>query len=90
MSLTTISLGLCLRMMVVGSRDRLSRTVGRKGSMRMSVWGRRERRREWEAGDLRSMQMEDLYVVRRSGVGGGRGFGYVVVGGDGDGGIGFD
>lgn len=35
------------------------------------MWGRRERRREREVGDLRSRQMEDLWMVRRSPVGGG-------------------
>ena len=41
----------------------------------MSVEGRRE----WEGGCLRSRQMEDLWSVRRSGVGGGRGGGEVEV-----------
>jgi hypothetical protein len=37
--------------------------------MRMSAAGMRERRRESEAGDLRSRAMEDLWAVRRSGEG---------------------
>lgn len=49
-----------------------SRTPGRNESRRMSVWGRRERRRDMEAECLRSRQMEVLCVVRRSAVGGGR------------------
>ena len=70
----------------MGSRCRFSRTPGRKGSIRISVSGRRERRREREVGDLRSRQMEDLWVVRRSPVGGGSGGGDddVVEAGDGE------
>lgn len=47
---------------------------GRKGSIRTSAVGRRERKRERERGDLRSRAMEALVVVRRSeeGVGEGR------------------
>jgi hypothetical protein len=37
--------------------------------MRTSAVGMRERRRESEAGDLRSRAIEDLWVVRRSGEG---------------------
>jgi hypothetical protein len=54
---------------VAGSRPSFSSTPGRKGSMRMSAAGMRERRRESEAGDLRSRAMEDLWAVRRSGEG---------------------
>lgn len=77
--------GLCLRRTDWGSRFRVARTLGRKGSIRMSLWGRRERRREWEGECLRLRQMEDLWVVRRSGVGGG---GVAVE--DGVGGMGLD
>jgi len=56
-----------------GERLRDSRTEGRKGSMRMSMWGISERRRAWPEGDLASMAMEVLCRVRRSGVGWGGG-----------------
>jgi hypothetical protein len=52
--------GFSLRRVVAGSRPSFSSTPGRKGSMRMSTVGIRERRRESEAGDLRSRVMEDL------------------------------
>jgi hypothetical protein len=58
--------GFNLRRVVEGSRSSFSSTPGRKGSMRMSAVGMRERRRESEAGDLRSRAMDDLWTVRRS------------------------
>ena len=73
--------GLCARRSAWGSRFNDSRTPGRKGSIRMEVCGRRERRSKREAGDLRFRQMEDLWVVRRSGAGGVE---------DGEGGMGLD
>lgn len=54
----------------------------------MSVWGRRERKRDREEGNLRFKHMEDLFVASRSPVGGGRLGGDVGL--DGVGGIGFD
>lgn len=55
----------------MGGREReVSRTPGRKGSIRMSVCWRRERRSAWEAGDLAFRAMEVLCRVRRSRVGG--------------------
>ena len=54
-----------------GERWRLSRTPGRNGSMRMSVWGRSEVRRRRAEGDLRLRVRERLEWVRGSRVGGG-------------------
>lgn len=66
-----------------GGRCRdVSSTEGRKGSIRMSVCGIRERRRARAEGVLRERAMEVLCRVRRSGVGGLRvwgGVGGVVV-----------
>lgn len=56
----------------MGDRPSLSRTPGRNGSIRISAWEIRERRRESDAGDLRSMLMEVLCRVRESEVSGGR------------------
>lgn len=58
---------------VAGERESFSRTPGRKGSIRMSVCGRRDLMRVRPEGDFRSMLMEDLYRVKRSVVGGGVG-----------------
>ena len=54
-----------------GSRPIDSSTPGRKGSMRMSAWPRRDLRRARPLGDLRSRAIDDLWRLRGSGVGGG-------------------
>lgn len=56
----------------MGDRPSLSRTPGRKGSIRMSALEIRERRTARDAGDLRSRLMEVLCRVRESEVSGGR------------------
>ena len=61
-----------------GRCSEVSRTPGRKGSIRMSVVGIRERSRVREEGSLRFRAMEVLCRVRRSGVGVGLGFGVSV------------
>src|ERR1700761_7912668 len=65
-SLTTMRRGFFFSRTVSGSRPSFSSTPGRKGSIRTSVLGIRERKVARDAGDLRSRAMEDLWFVRRS------------------------
>lgn len=64
-------LGFNLSKTFSGERPAFSRTPGRKGSIRISVFGIRERMRATPEGDLMSTVMEDLCRVSRSAVGGG-------------------
>lgn len=57
---------------VAGERPSFSRTPGRKGSIMMSAWGRRDLMKVMPLGDFRSTAMEDLCRVSRSPVGAGR------------------
>lgn len=64
-------LGLSFSSTFCGQRPAFSSTPGRKGSIRISTLGIRERMREMPEGDLMSTAMEALCRVRRSEVGGG-------------------